>query len=910
MNNLIKYFIDKRRENVLNENKSRCEVNFVKITKIRNVTDAAVAFAVVFAIILIIYKKYQFAPFGYNSLASIDGNIQYLDFFSYFFDVLKGENSLTYTFSNLLGGSSIGLYAYYLASPFNFLLPFFEKADLHTFFDLLIALKLAMSAVTFLVFLHGRFEEHFKSGKEIRLLAILLSVGYALSQYNLAQCDNVIWLDGVYMLPLILLGVYYIVQKNSVWRLSVFVGFSILFGWYTAGINCLFSGMWICFETGLKISREKNVSFLAAARDAGRYFMRYVAAMLTGVLMSMLLFYPTIMAMKNSSRGNLELTQIMDISIVGRLPSIIQGYALGADSSYGYVSLFCGSLAVIGCIGFFFVKRIPKKEKAVVAVMCGCVAASFYWKPLIILFSLLKTVESYWYRYSYVGIFMILFVASCFYMQLNFENKGKIAFKTGFLFAAVLLLLDYVKPSQDMKLTYFTAVFAILTGCILAVCFGGRNRRKRDRILCFSILGLLAVFELAFQTKVQWSHSYNYVSDVARYQDYVKETEQNIQQIQYGNEKNSFCRISQTSTRNHNRDLNYTANYNEALAYGYMSVAGYTSAINGMQLDLLNRLGYRKEGNRMTIVNTSILGVDSLLGVKYVLSEYPINGLVEAAEMGGDEGKKIYRNPFYLPIAFTYERTQEAEVGKDLNPFDYQNVLYKELGGVEEVIYIPLDFSVNQNSADNTLVYEISIPKNKCAVYGNIPWNKAVEGVIDVNGVYKTIYSQWLSPSVFYIPVDNDGKDQTATLKLSTGDYTAINRGDEQFYALDLEVLGRVTEKIRQRQVETVDIQNGLATFEVHADQETDLFISIPYDDGWTVMHNGKKIIPELFADTLYSIPLCKGENRIEMRYQVPGVVMGAMGTGAGILLIVLMVLSEKRVAKKKADDLAESSCL
>lgn len=214
---------------------------------------------------------------------------------------------------------------------------------------------------------------------------------------------------------------------------------------------------------------------------------------------------------------------------------------------------------------------------------------------------------------------------------------------------------------------------------------------------------------------------------------------------------------------------------------------------------------------------------------------------------------------------------------------------------------------MNHNSADNTLVYEISIPKNKCAVYGNIPWNKAVEGVMDVNGVYKTIYSQWLSPSVFYIPVDNNSEDQTATLKLSTGDYTAINRGDEQFYALDLEVLGRVTEKIRQRQVETVDIQNGLATFEVHADRETDLFISIPYDDGWTVMHNGEKIIPQLFADTLYSIPLSKGENRIEMRYQVPGLGMGAVGTLVGILLIVIMVLSEKRVCKKKADALAET---
>lgn len=901
MKNLITYYIGRR-----NENKDRHKVSFVKTPKIKNIADAAVAFAVVFIIIMIMYIKKQCAPFGNYSLANGDGDIQYLDFFSYFWDVLKGDNSIKYTFSNLLGDNSVGLYAYYLASPFNLLLIFFEKADIHSFYNLAIALKLAVSAVTFLVFLHGRFEQSFWIGKEVRLLGILLSAGYALSQYNLAQCDNIMWLDGVYMLPLILLGVYHVVQKNSGWRLSVFVGLSILFGWYTGGINCLFSAMWICFEIGLKMSREKYVSLLDAVKEASRYFIRYGICMLTGVLMSMLLFYPTIVAMKNSSTGTLEFARIMDISFIGRLPSIIQGYALGAGSSYGYVSLFCGSLAVIGCIGSFFVKGISKKEKTVIAAMCGCVAMLFYWNPFSTAFSLFAGVHGHWYRYSYVGIFMILFVASYFYLQLDFGNRGKIALKAGVWFAATLLLLDYLKPSQDMKLTYFTAASAMLTGCILFVCFLKKNIRKKERILCYSILAFFALFELTFQTKIQWNSKY--LTNVAIYKDYVKNTETSIRQIQQWEEKNSIYRISQTSTRSFNRDFNSTANYNESLAYGYASVAGYTSAINGMQLDLLKRLGYRNEIDRITIVNTSILGVDSLLGVKYVLSEYPINGLAEAAEMRGDEEKKIYRNPFYLPIAFTYERTQGAEGGKDLNPFEYQNVLYKELGGVEEVIYKPLDFSVYQDSTENCLIYEISIPKERCAVYGNIPWNKTVDGVLDVNGVYKTNYAKWLAPSVFYIPVDINGESQTATLKFSASDYTGVNRGEEQFYALDLEALERITEKIRQRQIENMDVQNGLATFEVNANQETDLFISIPYDDGWTVMHNGKKIIPQLFADTLYSIPLCKGENRIEMRYQVPGLGLGTVGTLVGILLIVLMVLSEKRVCKKKAEALAESS--
>ncbi|WP_445159037.1 YfhO family protein [Ligilactobacillus murinus] len=47
-----------------------------------------------------------FAPFGNKSLAIMDASIQYLDFFAYWKDVLLGQNSATFTFSNLLGSGN------------------------------------------------------------------------------------------------------------------------------------------------------------------------------------------------------------------------------------------------------------------------------------------------------------------------------------------------------------------------------------------------------------------------------------------------------------------------------------------------------------------------------------------------------------------------------------------------------------------------------------------------------------------------------------------------------------------------------------------------------------------------------------------------------------------------------------
>ena len=83
----------------------------------------------------LVYYLLGMEPFGLKSAAIDDAKIQYIDFFTYYVDVLRGTRSLTYDFSNMLGGSSVGLFSYYLASPFNLLLYFFGKEGVYRFFD-------------------------------------------------------------------------------------------------------------------------------------------------------------------------------------------------------------------------------------------------------------------------------------------------------------------------------------------------------------------------------------------------------------------------------------------------------------------------------------------------------------------------------------------------------------------------------------------------------------------------------------------------------------------------------------------------------------------------------------------------------------------------------------------------------
>ena len=328
------------------------------------------SFFLVFGIINLVYYLLGMEPFGTKTVSIDDAKIQYIDFFTYYVDVLKGTRSLNYDFSNMLGGSSAGLFSYYLASPFNLLLYFFGKEGVYRFFNVAAALKLATAGATFSWFLQRRFENRIRP-----VFVVALSMGYGLMQYQVAQSSNIMWLDGVYMLPLILLGVYEVIHRKTVWRLVLTVAVCIFCNWYIAGINCLFSGIWFLFEfffqDELIPKQIMPVNAVPDRRYSGRRryatrpqlgitafvvsACRYFWGMGLGVAMSAILFLPAISAMRQG-KGQYKNIEFLT-GFAGDLLSAVRGYVIGNagdTSGPGHAALFCGGLALIGASALIF----------------------------------------------------------------------------------------------------------------------------------------------------------------------------------------------------------------------------------------------------------------------------------------------------------------------------------------------------------------------------------------------------------------------------------------------------------------------------------------------------------------------------------------------------------------------------
>ncbi len=97
------------------------------------------------------------------------------------------------------------------------------------------------------------------------------------------------------------------------------------------------------------------------------------------------------------------------------------------------------------------------------------------------------------------------------------------------------------------------------------------------------------------------------------------------------------------------------------------------------------------------------------------------------------------------------------------------------------------------------------------------------------------------------------------------------------FYETDLSALKEISREINQRAAKNLMIRDGEISGTVEGREGDILFLSVPYENGWTVMRNGKEITPDIFAGCLMNIPLEEGENHIQMTYHIPGLTAGRL---------------------------------
>ncbi len=819
------------------------------------------------AVVLLINKC---APFGTTSLTYGDGEIQYLDFFSYLHDILHGKNDLTYSFTIGMGQSGWGLYTYYLASPLNLMVFFFRKDQIKSFFDLLILLKLSLCAFTMSLYLVRRSE-----GKVNNIFCTVLSISYAMMQYNISQASNIMWLDGVYMLPLMLLGIYELISKNKTILLIVSTALSILFSWYSAGMNCVFTVFWFFFELALYNCDESK----GLKKNLGS-IGRYALAMASGVMISAFSMIPNYLLLKNG-RGESVDKWLFGFDITGNPVTLFSKYMLGGRNDLTTdMAIFSGSFLLICAVSYFFNGK-EKKRRLYVAFFGILVMLMYCWQPLVACFSLFKQTNSYWCRYSYMAVFYLVFIA-VLNLSASHDSKKKRIISVLAVWAVCSAFLFW--PQTFQKENTGLVILSIISSLCAAVLLllssvsGAKIRRAASLLLA-----VLTALELGYNASLLIG---TYSTDSgSQFRDYTLEEEKTISGIK--DSDSGIYRISAVAGRDYDPGQSLQFTYNDGMAHNYSGIASYTSYPEKSYIMLINRLGYKSEEDCITIVNTSVAPSDALLDVKYVISPREISGY-KLVEENSSFGRNVYLNPYCIPMGIAYS---VKEPSKCSNSFEYINSLYSELLGRDAEVFVKAEY-ISEDSG-NTRRYNITLPQGTDHLYGNIYSGARLDGTVDVNGQYKTLYSGWGAPALFDIPSDGS----SALLDYTCSDVSKIS--DEQFYAFSESGLLDICTELADRSCVIREFSNGHIKCSIDAKTGEDhLFLPVIRSEGWTCKVNGKKVSMDLFAGSMMSVPLEQGANEIELSYHLPGRTSGIILSLAGTAILAFVAVIERKRGK------------
>ena len=659
-----------------------------------------------------------------NTALLIDARAEYIAYLRNFRHVLLNGDSFLYTEGKALGGNYITLYSFYLSSPFNFLLRWIADEDIPLFFLWSSMMKMALGSFNFYLFL--RYTTH-----KAKFGYLLFAIAYGFISYNFVYLLNYMWLDDTCLFPLVLLGVSFMKEKKHLWLYPITLGYSLILSWYIGALECIF----LIFFLLLNLFTSEKGKRLSFFRDAVIYS-------LLGGLLSAVMLFPTYIHMQGT-----KATFSLPYHTVFNVTTFFNGFL---ENSYtkvseicyndGYMSAFCGVVALVFFFQFFFNKGYSAEEKILVGILCLVYFVSVIDIDLYTLFHGAK--EPTWFptRYSFVIDALVLtYGGKSFAKQEEVSPFSAIAL---IVIPIVVLLLAVYVPAQyainvypEGSRSYVISIPSLvlyIVAAILAVipCFLRETTlftKYQKSAMFFLSLAFVPLSSYSVYRGADQILRVN--SDSGKLMDYDTYLDDNkyqadIDLLKNYDDSNNY-RMEMTSipssTDNHNN--------NSPLFYSYHGVSHYSSTEIKTVESYLKKLGFYYNNFMESYEGGSTLAINAYLGIKYLVDQSDRENNAKAQFIYNTDSRNLmkkldltpvhedvsfYENTGALPLGYVTTKQKYSYIGegeyvkdKDGNKtstirwydyFEYQNNIYKNLNdtivdeeGNPKDIFYPLD---------------------------------------------------------------------------------------------------------------------------------------------------------------------------------------------------------------------------
>ena len=353
--------------------------------------------------------------------------------------------------------------------------------------------------------------------------------------------------------------------------------------------------------------------------------------------------------------------------------------------------------------------------------------------------------------------------------------------------------------------------------------------------------------------------------------DYVADN-QDVAAVTEPLKKTEFYRIDKTNARTKN----------DGAWMHFPSVSLFSSVANAGVTDFFKQMGCEGSTNAYSIVGSTPL-VDSLFSIKYALYEgKQDNPRLSLYAFSGDT--YLYENPWTLPLGFILPDIVETGWKRDLSsPADVQNDLSDVLGVPECLIFTDGEEQGNRFSftAPEDGEYYISVA------------NRQIDSVkLDVGGESRSIDTLKRGYLV------ETGYVKAGTLILLESNDSAGSM-DASAYRFDEAGLRALYERLNQHPFELETLGEEAMKGTIDAGEGGTLFLTIPYDEGWTVTVDGKEAITRPVWKAFTGVELTAGTHTVELRYYPQGLHEGLLISG-GALFVLAVIVASMYIRKKK----------
>lgn len=813
----------------------------------------AIVFAVYFA-------ANGFSPFGESSVSWCDMTQQVIPLLCDFKDILLGKEGFFLSLQNSGGMNFFGVFFFFLASPFSFLVVFFEKADIPLLMNIILVLKLCVCSLTSALYFEKRFKNLSLSFK------IILSVCYAFCGYGMMFYQNIIWLDVMYLFPILMLGIHSLIQKGKPWLFIFLLTITVIVHFYLSYMVILF----VVLYFGIYAFYFKKTDYML--------YVKLGISAAVSLMLSAIVWVPSFAQYISSGRKSNIIEGLMYCDFFTATETCVP-LILATSLIFAVLIVFTPNLA----------NKNDDTKMSVIVFLAMCI-------PVFI-----EPVNRMWHtgnymsfpvRYGFITVFLGLVACANLLSDIEYESDkrnvglpfiilGAVvgAFVIGYSTEHLETLSRYAKTLWGNRESYhgililfLCLVFAEAVSVLLA-----KKKIISKRVLSV-ILAITVLCESYSSLMIYITPSKDSL-DMNEY-TYFCELEDGIND-------NGFYRVNMSEKL---IDANMTG------AIGYNSLGHYTSLTDSNYMDAIKILGYSGYWMEIGNWNGNIIS-DALMAVKYRIDETD------------NEQFKIVENPvssgFITPsdakLPQELPKTDRAIAIGDIftKMFSLENspVTRYQVTSFEECEYFMSggNHIFTHLGSKNSLVYQIDVKGEQILYFDcfNGGSNNLEEPINNAFSVY--VNGKPVSQS--YPSQNKNGMLELGTFKdESVTVYLQLNKSISCYsfgvFGFDTAAIISAVEGIKPSEIK---VKGRSITAEIPTDYSGEMFISLPYNEGYKVTLNGKKIEYNRCLTGFMSVNMANG-GELKISFVPPKFILGLIISILGIIAVTALWLFGKRL--------------